>query len=273
MRGAVAVRRSCVTPAQSRSASADVAAAAACASLRANAAIEEPARQHAQHARHERHRPRQHVEALASRDRARDEPRGFVRREQERHAVRILRRHRRRDVAGANRHDRDAAAAQLDAQALEIRDRRRLRAGVRARARECRGSRRRSRCRPARRACASRIGCRNGWNVCTRPITLVSNTARNAGRSSAMLRQRAARHARVGDDDVGRAEARDEIGAARERALRRRARRPRRSRRSPARVPPRAARARSRAARTGRAWRPAQRSGGRAPRRGPTSRR
>ena len=81
-----------------------------------------------------RHRPRQHVEPPPRRDRARDQPRRLVGVDQERHPVRILRRHRRRDVAGADGDDGDAAAAQLDAQALEIGDRRRLRRRVRARA-------------------------------------------------------------------------------------------------------------------------------------------
>ena len=60
---------------------------------------------------------------------------------------------------------------------------------------------------------AARIGATNGWNVCTMPSTLVSKHRAERRQVLGVLGQRAARDAGVGDDDVGRAEARDEVGA------------------------------------------------------------
>ena len=57
------------------------------------------------------------MEALAAGDRARDRRGGAIGIHQERHSVRVPRRHRRRDVARAHGDDAHAARAQLDAQA------------------------------------------------------------------------------------------------------------------------------------------------------------
>ena len=75
-------------------------------------------------------------------------------------------------------------AAQLHAQALEIGDRRGLRRRSRRPTPAARESPRCSRCRRARRAAPSRIARDERRNVWTMPSTLVSKTARNAGRSS-----------------------------------------------------------------------------------------
>ena len=123
--------------------------------------------------------------ACGARSRARCSRAALSGAEQERHRIRIARGHRRRDVAGTDRDDRDAGAAQLDAQALEIGDRRGLRRRIGARARQAAkpGDARDADERAAPRARASRARTARTCGRC--PSTLVSKTARNAGRSSA----------------------------------------------------------------------------------------
>jgi len=71
-----------------------------------------------------------HCERLAALDDRGDLLRGRFGAQQKWHRVEVLRRHCRGDVTRADGDHLDAAAAQLDAQAFEIRDRRRLRCRI-----------------------------------------------------------------------------------------------------------------------------------------------
>ncbi len=172
--------------------------------------IEDRPGQHAQQAADERHRPRQHVEALAARDRARDRRRRAIGIHQERHPVRVPCGHRRRDVARAHGDDAHAARAQLDAQALEQFDRRGLRRRVRRRSRDAAesGDARDADERPAPRG-AHRPDERMERVDDARDVGVEHRAERLE--VLRVLDQRSPRNAGVGDHDVGHAVLRVEI--------------------------------------------------------------